>query len=249
MPFEPIAPQRLYRRIADQIAGLIDAGELPPGSRLPAERELARRLAVSRPSLREALIALEIEGRVEVRGGSGIYVARLGRGSTTCEPEAAGPFEVLEARLLLEPSCAALAARRADAGGRAAVAAAFDRFAAAVAAGQFHLGIDRAFHEAIASATGNAMLFRLVVALWEAQTAQLARRLSALAVSDTGRKDLLEEHRAIAVAISVGDAHAARMAMRRHLLAVRRARLAMLRSANDLHAKRKASLPTNRKYR
>ena len=79
MPFEPIEPKRLYRRIAEQIAALIDAGELPPGSRLPGERELAQRLTVSRPSLREALIALEIEGRVEVRGGSGIYVARPAR--------------------------------------------------------------------------------------------------------------------------------------------------------------------------
>ncbi|MBV9489116.1 MAG: FadR family transcriptional regulator, partial [Verrucomicrobia bacterium] len=64
MPIQVIEPRRLYVQIADQIRSLIKAGEFPPGSRLPAERELARRLGVSRPSVREALIALEVEGHV-----------------------------------------------------------------------------------------------------------------------------------------------------------------------------------------
>lgn len=228
MPFEPIEPKRLYRRIAEQIAALIDAGELPPGSRLPGERELAQRLAVSRPSLREALIALEIEGRVEVRGGSGIYVARPARSVVAAEPEAAGPFEVLEARLLIEPDCAALAAARADDAGRARVAAAFNRLRADAAAGRFDVAADRAFHQAIAAATGNAMLERLVAELWRVQTAPLAARLSSLAVSTARRRDNLGEHAAIARAIASGDSAAAKAAMRRHLLAVRRARLATL---------------------
>lgn len=230
MPFAPIAPQRLYRRIAEQIAALIDAGELPPGSRLPGERELAQRLAVSRPSLREALIALEIEGRVEVRGGSGIYVARPGGRVAASEPEAAGPFEVLEARLLLEPDCAALAAARADAAGRAAIAAALARQRADAESGRFDVAADRGFHEAIAAATGNAMLERLVGELWRVQTTPLAARLSSLAVSSARRRDNLGEHAAIADAIARGDAAAAKAAMRRHLLAVRRARLATLRA-------------------
>jgi DNA-binding FadR family transcriptional regulator len=74
MPFQSIEPRRLYRQIADQIRGLIGSGEFPAGSRLPPERDLARQLGVSRPSVREALIALEVEGLVEVRIGSGIYV-------------------------------------------------------------------------------------------------------------------------------------------------------------------------------
>src|SRR5439155_15126601 len=74
MPFHSIEPRRLYRQIADQIRGLIKSGEFPAGSRLPPERDLARQLGVSRPSVREALIALEVEGMVEVRIGSGIYV-------------------------------------------------------------------------------------------------------------------------------------------------------------------------------
>ena len=74
MPFESIGSRRLYRQIANQIIGLIDAGEYKPGERLPAERILAERLAVSRPTVREALLALEVANRVEIRGGTGAIV-------------------------------------------------------------------------------------------------------------------------------------------------------------------------------
>ena len=75
MPLQTVEPLRLYRQIAGQIETLIDNGEFSAGSRLPAERELATLLGVSRTSVREAIISLEIAGRVEVRVGSGIFVA------------------------------------------------------------------------------------------------------------------------------------------------------------------------------
>ena len=72
--------RRLYQQIADQIRTLIREGNFPVGSRLPPERDLAQQLGVSRPSVREALIALEVEGSVEVRMGAGVYVcAQIGR--------------------------------------------------------------------------------------------------------------------------------------------------------------------------
>jgi DNA-binding FadR family transcriptional regulator len=74
MPLHTVAPQRLYRQIAEQLRQLMASGEFALGSRLPAERDLALQLGVSRPSVREALIALEVEGMIEVRTGSGIYV-------------------------------------------------------------------------------------------------------------------------------------------------------------------------------
>ena len=74
MPIQAVEPRRLYRQIADQLRSLIRGGEYPVGTRLPPERDLAVQLGVSRPSVREALIALEVEGLVEVRGGSGIHV-------------------------------------------------------------------------------------------------------------------------------------------------------------------------------
>ena len=96
-----VEPLRLYRQIAGQIAALIDNGEFPAGSRLPAERELATLLGVSRTSVREAIISLEIAGRVEVRVGTGIFVAEPGaaqiagdwstraRARSNCSPRAA----------------------------------------------------------------------------------------------------------------------------------------------------------------
>src|SRR6266478_3657647 len=123
MPFQSIEPRRLYRQIADQIRELIRSGEFVAGSRLPPERDLAKQLGVSRPSVREALIALEVEGLVEVRIGSGIYV--LGP-SVRAEGEdpgggpvhgavdaTAGPFELMRARYTIESECAALAAKSA----------------------------------------------------------------------------------------------------------------------------------------
>ena len=95
MPFQRIEPRRLYRQIADQIRGLIRSGEFAAGARLPPERDLAKQLGVSRPSVREALIALEVEGLVEVRIGSGIYVlAPVGgaAGASAANDATAGPF-------------------------------------------------------------------------------------------------------------------------------------------------------------
>src|SRR6266568_9235541 len=108
MPIHSIEPRRLYRQIADQIRTLIRSREFPAGARLPPERDLARQLGVSRPSVREALIALEVEGYVEVRVGSGVYV--LGQrpaDRTDTLPADSGPSELIRARWLIESECAA----------------------------------------------------------------------------------------------------------------------------------------------
>src|SRR6516225_9518829 len=130
MPIHSIEPRRLYRQIADQIRTLIRSKEFPAGSRLPPERDLARQLGVSRPSVREALIALEVEGLVEVRIGSGIYVlSTTGKADDDARAAAeaeAGPFELLRARYVIEGECAALAAKSAK---KAQVAAIEDALA------------------------------------------------------------------------------------------------------------------------
>src|SRR5215217_6961283 len=107
MPLPAVESSRLYRQIAEQLRALISAGELSAGARLPAERDLARQLGVSRPSVREALIALEVEGWVEVRTGSGIYVqppqqrngVHAGLNGNGGEW---GPLQVMQARELVE---------------------------------------------------------------------------------------------------------------------------------------------------
>ena len=123
MPIEIIETRRLYRQIADQIVRLIETGEYRPGMRLPAERLLAAQLSVSRPSVREALIALEVEGWVDIRGGTGVFVserqaaipsepARIAAEQPEAQP-AVGPIDLLDARDMVEPEVAALAARHA----------------------------------------------------------------------------------------------------------------------------------------
>src|ERR1700674_670095 len=103
MPLQAVDNRRLYRQIADQIAALIEKGEYGTGQRLPPERDLARQLGVSRPSVREALIALEVEGYVEVRVGSGVYVVGRGAGASAEPlPADSGPFELIKARRLIE---------------------------------------------------------------------------------------------------------------------------------------------------
>src|SRR5271163_1672584 len=101
MPIQVIEPRRLYLQIADQIRSMITLGEFPPGSRLPAERELAKQFGVSRPSLREALIALEVEGYVDVRPGSGILVTTPTGSAPDCSGDE-GPLEILRVRSLIE---------------------------------------------------------------------------------------------------------------------------------------------------
>src|SRR5204863_7574961 len=112
VPLQAVEPKRLYRQIADQLAQLIARGEFPAGTRLPAERELAVSLGVSRTSVREAIISLEMSGLVEVRVGTGIFVtsqnAAVHGNSVDSGP---GPFELLDARKLIEGEIAALAAK------------------------------------------------------------------------------------------------------------------------------------------
>src|SRR5205809_8138934 len=117
MPIHSIEPRRLYRQIADQIRALIRSREFAAGARLPPERDLARQLGVSRPSVREALIALEVEGMVEVRIGSGIYVLAGTAPHVVNGLDApAGPFGLLRARYVVERECAALASQSAQKG-------------------------------------------------------------------------------------------------------------------------------------
>jgi DNA-binding FadR family transcriptional regulator len=121
MPLQTVEPQRLYRQIAEQLRTLISAGEWVVGARLPAERDLARQLGVSRPSVREALIAMEVAGWVEVRTGSGVYVLDRSKASShdgngraaEISPDEWGPLEFIRARRVVEGEVAAMAATQA----------------------------------------------------------------------------------------------------------------------------------------
>ena len=221
MPFQSIEPRRLYRQIAEQIRGLIRSGEYLPGARLPPERDLAKQLGVSRPSVREALIALEVEGLVEVRIGSGIYVQRSAAtrsgDETTAVHAEAGPFELLRARQVIESECAALAAKSAK---KSQIVAIEDAVAAMQREFDAHtqpLAGDQLFHIRIAEATGNGALVAVVKMLWEERTGPLYKQLEHHYDSPALWIAAMSEHRAIVAAIAAHDVEAARTAMQRHL--------------------------------
>src|SRR5918998_3790136 len=107
----PFQVRQRYEQVADRIAADIRAGRLAPGDRLPSERDLARSLEVGRASVREAIAALQVAGVLETRPGSGSFVA-AGAGERARESHDASPSDLLEARALLEPAVARLAAQR-----------------------------------------------------------------------------------------------------------------------------------------
>jgi DNA-binding FadR family transcriptional regulator len=216
LPIQSIEPQRLYRRIADQLRALMAAHELAPGTRLPPERDLARQFGVSRPSVREALIALEVEGLVDVRIGSGVFVRETPAAEAT-RADGSGPFEVLAARRLIESECAALAAKRIEDGELDVLGRALATMRDEVAAGAEPIEADRRFHTAIAAAAGNSALAHVVDVLWRERTAPLYRRLDRHFFDTRLWAATLKEHEAILAALRAGRAAAARRAMTHHL--------------------------------
>ena len=218
MPFQSIEPRRLYRQIADQIRTLIRSGEFTPGSRLPPERDLARQLGVSRPSVREGLIALEVEGLVEVRIGSGIYVRAPANGDARDSPEAlAGPFELLRARYVIESECAALAAKSAKRAQLRAIEDALDDMDREMDNERQPLPGDRLFHLRIAEATGNSALTHVIRLLWDERGGELFKRLEHHYDSPQLWRAAIAEHRAVLDSIAAHDSAGARLAMQRHL--------------------------------
>jgi DNA-binding FadR family transcriptional regulator len=219
-------PQR-YERIAERIAADIRAGRLAPGERLPGERELARRLEVGRASVREAIAALALRGILATRPGAGSYVAddaleRLAPGADLSAHDA-GPFDLLEARLLLEPGVAALAAR---AHGRDAVAEELlDAMDAAEADGDragWNDG-DRRFHRQLAALTANPVLLGLADHVAALMDQPLWQRLRDDSIARPGRARIhAAEHRMIYEAIVDGDPAAASFYATQHLERVRR---------------------------
>jgi GntR family transcriptional regulator, transcriptional repressor for pyruvate dehydrogenase complex len=220
MPFQSIEPRRLYRQIADQIRTLIKSGEFVPGARLPPERDLAKQLGVSRPSVREALIALEVEGLVEVRIGSGIYVRAVDerRPPSNLHDAEAGPFELLRARYVIESEIAALAAKSAKKPQVEAIGEAMEVMQDEFTGGEPQpLNGDQLFHLRIAEATGNGALVAVVKMLWEERTGPLYQQLEHHYDSPALWEAAMAEHRAVLKAIAARDATAARAAMQRHL--------------------------------
>lgn len=219
MPLQTVEPQRLYRQIAEQLRGLIGAGEFCVGARLPAERDLARQLGVSRPSVREALIALEVEGWVEVRTGSGVYV--LDRRPPPSAPPVAepewGPLELIRARRVVEGETAAIAAMQRKRVHVDAMSRAIHDMREMAEREVMPLEGDRAFHLAIAQACDNSVLSETVQGFWDSRRRPIFTRLGGYFETVASWRKAIAEHETIRDAIAERDAQAAREAMHAHM--------------------------------
>lgn len=218
MPIEVLVPRaRLYRQIADQLRQLIDRAEYPVGSRLPTERELAKKLGVSRPTVREALIALEVEGRLRIKVGSGIYVIEQQPGGVPIPEPIAGPFELLKARALVESAVAEEAARLAGGDDIRRLDEVLSEAEAAPPSWETWVALDRQFHIAVAAPLGNAVLVRCVGELFDQRINPYFERLAQHFETPTAWQAAQAEHRVVRDAIAAHDPNRARTAMRQHL--------------------------------
>ena len=213
---------RLYRRVADELADAIRKGTYMPGDKLPPERELAETFGVSRPTVREAMIALEIYGVVEIRHGSGIYVIAPDRGDESAparEDLNVGAFELIEARIIIEGETAAVAAASVNDADIARLENLIERMRNGDEAECEQA--DREFHSHLAGITENSALIDTIEHMWDLRTrSPLASQIMSRAQGG-GRAARIEEHEAIVTALKKHDPAAARLAMRYHLEQVR----------------------------
>ncbi|MEP3050885.1 MAG: FadR/GntR family transcriptional regulator [Erythrobacter sp.] len=205
--------KRLFQSVADQIADLIDEGAFPPGTRLPGERELAERLGVSRVTIREAEIALQAVGRLEIKTGSGVYVSEKQPDNIGTLPPASA-FEVTEARLLVESEAAALAAHNITDDEIACLEGLVEqmRTGSNVEADE----ADEKFHRTIAEASNNAALVHTVKSLWRMREEIPAVKATYASVCVHDAETRTAEHYDVFDALKRRDSAGARAAMREH---------------------------------
>lgn len=234
--WEPIRQGSVSSLIATRILDVIDLEKLRPGDRLPPERELAAKLGVGRPSLREALGALKAQGRVEVRHGAGVFVADP---ETTRSLRAAlyteeiDIEELFDMREVLELPAAAWAAKNQDTVKLKAVVEAYEILTAESLKPHVdwrHLqALDAAFHQRIVEAAGNRFLARTQGVLQEILSRGMETTLRVPGRPEQSRLD----HRRILDAILAGDPAAARRAARVHVRGARRAALTRLHETRE----------------
>ncbi|WHT16793.1 FadR/GntR family transcriptional regulator [Crossiella sp. CA-258035] len=228
----PINRPRLYEQVVASLRDYVSSSGLRTGDRLPPERELAERLGVSRASVKQAIVVLEVQGLVEVRHGGGSYLLR---DTLDTEPVAALVErrrrlpDVLEAREAMETKLAELAAERRTSVDLEAIEAALRHMSAEIEAGGIGMEGDRRFHAAVTAAARSSLLAEFMGMIAEQITESRAESLR-----QQGRpRRSLEQHRRIAAAIRAGDGPRAVSAMRRHVRTVSRVRLLTWEPADE----------------
>jgi len=231
----PLARTPLYERLVERLRAHVREADLKRGDRLPPERQLAQQLGVSRASLKQAIVALEVQGLVEVRHGGGTFL----RADDLSPAPLAEVLDrqrrlpdILDAREALEVKLAELAAERRTDDDIAAIAVGLEQMAGEVATGLPGVGGDAAFHGALTAAAHSSLLARMMQELAEdiGETRQES-------LSQAGRPARsLAQHREIAEAVRDLDVSGAGAAMRRHLRSVRDVKLLTWRPPEALAA-------------
>lgn len=225
---------RRYREIADVIAGRIYSGEYKPGARLPSERALAAAFSIGRPVLREALIALELHGLIEARQGAGIYVRTWENQPLRVNvfDRGVSPFELLDARCMIEGEIAAEAAGIITDRELLGLQHTLQQMKDSSTDMDEYERYDREFHIQIARAARNTALTAVIDSLWALHTrGVLWNQLHRFTPAAKLLGDRLDEHLAIYEALKRRDPEGARSAMRVHL---RRARATLMAAAEAM---------------
>lgn len=208
-----MAEQRLFHAIAEQLSQLIDEGVFPPGSRLPGERELAERFDVSRVTVREAEIALQAIGRIEIKTGAGVYVCDEQPNGPGALPEVSA-FEVTEARSLVEAEAAALAAKLISDEDLAKLTNLIEDMQSPD--DDISTEADGEFHATIARASGNGALLHTIETYWRMREELPAVKRTYESICDDDPRARAKEHQEILEALLARDSDRARTAMRTH---------------------------------
>ncbi|MET4128898.1 FCD domain-containing protein [Roseovarius sp. MBR-6] len=231
MPFEKVTPEKLSTAVTRQIEKLILRGILRPGERLPAERELAEKLGVSRPSLREAVADLQGKGLLSTRAGAGVYVADvLGSAFSPAlirlfadHDEAV--FDYIGFRRDLEGLAACRAARLASDTDLRVIQTIMDKMEAAHKKTNpaDEARLDAEFHMAIIEASHNVIMLHMMRSMFQLLREGVFYNRQVMFKQRTTRGALLDQHRAINTAIQARDSRAARAAVEAHLSYVEKA--------------------------
>lgn len=223
MDLKPIKTKRIYEEIIEQIRILVTEGHLQPGDRLPSERDLAGQLNVSRASVREALSALEMMGLLEIRSGEGTFIKRINIDSVVTpltwvlSMEKDTVLELLEVRKMIEGQAVALATRRAKPEDLRELEDALQAMYVDLQTGQLGEDADHRFHYAIAKASQNKILLRLMNAISDTMHQTLKASRIRLYEGQDAPERLFREHSLVFDAILKQDSERARRVMLDHL--------------------------------
>ncbi|WP_299025430.1 FCD domain-containing protein [uncultured Sulfitobacter sp.] len=231
MPFRPVTPEKISSAVVRQVEELILRGILQPGKRLPPERELAERLGVSRPSVREAIAQLQEAGLLSAKAGAGIFVADALRsafspalGALFARHDEAA-MDYLTFRRDMEGLAAERAARLGSDTDLAVISAIFAKMEAAQANpdAEAEAALDAQFHMAIIEASHNVVMLHMMRSMYELLRGGVFYNRQIMFKQQTKRTVLLDQHRTIHDALLARDAPAARAAIEAHLTYVERA--------------------------